>query len=207
MRDRIRQAALDLFAEGSFRGTTMADIARECGITKAGLYYYFQTKADLLDFVYETVNQNLASALSHAADTSIPTEERLAAIVRAQVGHHVEYRSFLAVFWRERHELEPEARKRVRARERRFEKAMRDLLIEGQREGIFRPFDVELRSPMIFGVLSTVYRWAHHVDMPVDTIADEVFDFILEGIAVAGREDVHPRASDAVIDRIEAQDG
>jgi TetR/AcrR family transcriptional regulator, cholesterol catabolism regulator len=182
MRDRIREAALDLFADKSYHATTMADIARACGITKAGLYYYFRTKADLLSYVYETVNQNLAVALSHANDTSVPTEERLAAIIRAQVGHHVQYRSFLAVFWRERHELEPEVRKRVRAHERRFEKAMRDLLIEGQRSGIFRPFDVEARALMILSVLSTVYRWAHHVEMSVEKIAEEVLDFVIGGI-------------------------
>jgi AcrR family transcriptional regulator len=200
MRERILEAALDLFAEKSFRATTMADIARACGITKAGLYHYFQTKVDLLEHVYETVNHNLAIALTHANDTSIPTEERLGAIVHAQVGHHVKYRSFLSVFWRERHELEPEARKRVRAHERRFEKAIRDLLIEGQRTGIFRPVDVELRSSMILGVLSTVYRWAHHVEMPVDKIADEVFDFILEGIAAPGHDGAHPTATTAARD-------
>ena len=183
MRDRIREEALELFAAKGYRATTMADIARVCGITKAGLYYYFQTKADLLSYVYETVNQNLVTALSHASDMSVPTAERLAAIIRAQVGHHVEYRSFLAVFWRERHELEPEARRRVRAHERRLEKAMRDLLIEGQRTGIFRPFDVEVRSLIILSVLSTVYRWAHHVEMSVEKIADDVLDFVIAGIA------------------------
>jgi TetR/AcrR family transcriptional regulator, cholesterol catabolism regulator len=182
-RARILRAALDLFAEKSFRGATMADIAEACGITKAGLYYHFQTKTDLLEHVYETVGANLATALDRAADTSVPTEERLAAIVRAQVGYHVEYRSFLTVFWRERHELEPKVRRRVRARERRFEKTMRDLLIEGMRTGVFRPVDVDVRSSLILGVLSTVYRWAHHVELPPEAIADEALDFILRGVA------------------------
>lgn len=184
MRTRIRQAALDLFEKKGFRGATMADIANACGITKAGLYYYFQTKGDLLDYVYDTVNENLAVALSHASDSSIPTEERLAALIRAQVGHHIEHRSFIAVFWRERHELDADSRERLRARERRYERTMRNLLTEGQREGLFRTFDVELRSAMIFGVLSTVYRWAHHVDSTADEIAGEVTDFVLDGIAV-----------------------
>lgn len=182
MRENIRAAAIDLFAERSFQGTSMADIANACGITKAGLYYYFKTKTDLLDYVYETVNESLSEALGHAGDTDVPTVERLRAIILAQVGHQVEYRTFLSVFWRERYQLEPEARRRVRTRERRFENTMRDLLVEGQRDGSFRDFDVELRVPMVFGTLNTIHRWAHHVDATVEEIADEVVDYVLDGI-------------------------
>lgn len=182
MRERIRAAAIDLFAEKSFTGTSMSDIAQACGITKAGLYYYFKTKTDLLDYVYETVNESLAKALSHASDSAVSTEQRLAEIVHAQVSHQVEYRLFLSVFWRERYQLEPDARQRVRARERRFEATMRDLLIEGQVDGTFKDFDVELRVPMIFGILNTIHRWAHHVDKAVAQISDEVLDLILDGI-------------------------
>lgn len=188
MRDKIRRVSLKLFEQKGFRGTAMSDIARACGVTKAGLYHYFSTKGDLLDFIYETVNANVAAALEHASDTSIPTEERLAELVRAQVGHHVKYRAFLTVFWRERHELEPKSRERLRARERRYEETMRALLREGQEQGIFRDFDVEVRMSLVFGVLSTVYRWAHHVDKTADEIAAEVMDFILHGIAAPAME-------------------
>jgi AcrR family transcriptional regulator len=181
MRERIRAAAIDLFAEKSFSGTSMADIAEACGITKAGLYYYFKTKTDLLDYVYETVNESLALALSHASDKGVSTEQRLGEIVHAQVSHQVEYRLFLSVFWRERYQLEPEARRRVRARERRFEATMRDLLLEGQADGTFGDFDLALRVPMIFGVLNTIHRWSHRIDRSVDQISDEVLDLILDG--------------------------
>jgi len=182
MRENIRAAAIELFAERSFEGTRMSDIAKACGITKAGLYYYFRTKTDLLDYVYQTVNESLSAALEHASDKGIPAEQRLREIIRAQVTHQVEYRTFLSVFWRERYQLEPEARRRVRTRERRFENTMRDLLKEGQVNGVFRDFDIDLRVPMVFGVLNTIHRWAHHVDTTPDAIAEEVLDLVLNGI-------------------------
>lgn len=182
MRENILRAAIELFAERSFQGTSMLDIAQACGITKAGLYHYFKTKTDLLDYVYQTVNESLSDALAQASDTNTPTEQRLGEIVRAQVSHQVEYRTFLSVFWRERFQLEPEARRRVRARERRFENTMRDLLREGQMNGTFKGFDVDLKVPMIFGILNTIHRWAHHVDATVDQISDEVLTLILDGI-------------------------
>lgn len=44
----ILDAALKLFASGGFNSAPLADIAREAGITQAGLLYHFPTKADLL---------------------------------------------------------------------------------------------------------------------------------------------------------------
>lgn len=182
MRAEILEAALTLFAEHSYSGTSMGTIAEKCGITKAGLYHYFKTKAELLDHVYAIVNITLSIALQHAQDLGRTPEERLIEIVYAQVKHQVEYRTFLAVFWRERYQLDADARKRVRAKEKVFEKVMMELLIEGQNSGVFRKFDLDIRLPLIFGVLNTVYRWSHHVDKSIDEISQEAVNFILFGI-------------------------
>lgn len=48
-RERIMEAALDLFGEQSYGTTTLQDIADRLGLTKAALYYYFRTKDELLN--------------------------------------------------------------------------------------------------------------------------------------------------------------
>lgn len=50
-RDRIKEAALDLFSAQSYGTTTLQDIADRLGLTKAALYYYFKTKDELLEEV------------------------------------------------------------------------------------------------------------------------------------------------------------
>jgi AcrR family transcriptional regulator len=45
--DRIADAAVRLFARHGYRGTTIAEIARDVGITDAGVLYHYPTKADL----------------------------------------------------------------------------------------------------------------------------------------------------------------
>ena len=47
-RSRILDAALDLFSEHGFEGTTLQQIADRLGFTKAALYYHFRSKDDLL---------------------------------------------------------------------------------------------------------------------------------------------------------------
>jgi AcrR family transcriptional regulator len=45
--DQIAEAAVKLFARHGYRGTTIAEIAREVGLTDAGVLYHYPTKADL----------------------------------------------------------------------------------------------------------------------------------------------------------------
>jgi AcrR family transcriptional regulator len=183
MKTLILKNAVASFAQNSYHGTSMSEIASACGITKAGLYHYFKTKTDLLDHIYETVNLSLSEAINHSMDKEVPTIQRLSEIVHAQVSHQIEFPTFLAVFWRERFQLEDTARKRVRAREKIFEQALEDLLLEGQQSGIFRQFNVDNILPAIFGTLNTVYRWAPRSNKKPEVIADEILEFILGGIS------------------------
>ena len=50
-RDRIRRVALELFAEHGYDGTSLRQIAERLGITKAALYYHFQSKDDIVTSV------------------------------------------------------------------------------------------------------------------------------------------------------------
>ena len=47
-RERIQQVALELFAEHGYDGTSLRQIAERLGITKAALYYHFQSKDDIV---------------------------------------------------------------------------------------------------------------------------------------------------------------
>lgn len=183
MKNQILKNSVNFFAQNSYHGTSMSEIASACGITKAGLYHYFKTKTDLLDHIYETVNLSLTEALKHSSDKEVPTRQRLSEIVHAQVEHQIEFHTFLAVFWRERYQLEDAARKRVRAREKLFEQALENLLIEGQQSGMFRQFNLETVLPAIFGTLNTVYRWAPRSNKKADMIAEDILEFILSGIS------------------------
>ena len=47
-RERILDVALDLFTEQGFDGTSLRQIAEQLGVTKAALYYHFESKDDIL---------------------------------------------------------------------------------------------------------------------------------------------------------------
>jgi AcrR family transcriptional regulator len=47
-RQRIRDVALELFAEQGYDKTSLREIAERLGVTKAALYYHFQSKEDIV---------------------------------------------------------------------------------------------------------------------------------------------------------------
>ena len=54
---RILEAALELFAQSGYLGTSMNDIAGQLGITKAALYKHYTSKQEILDRIVERMNE------------------------------------------------------------------------------------------------------------------------------------------------------
>ena len=50
-KERILEAALELFAQSGYLGTSMSDIAARLGITKAALYKHYTGKQEILDSI------------------------------------------------------------------------------------------------------------------------------------------------------------
>ena len=53
---RIAQAALALFAQNGYLGTSMSDIAQQLGITKGALYKHYASKQEILDQIIQKMN-------------------------------------------------------------------------------------------------------------------------------------------------------
>ena len=56
-RKRILETALELFAQNGYLGTSMSDIARQLGFTKAALYKHYTGKQEILDSIVERMNE------------------------------------------------------------------------------------------------------------------------------------------------------
>ena len=56
-KERILEAALELFAQSGYLGTSMSDIAKKLGITKGALYKHYTSKQEILDSIVERMNK------------------------------------------------------------------------------------------------------------------------------------------------------
>ncbi|MEQ1943915.1 TetR/AcrR family transcriptional regulator [Mesorhizobium sp. VNQ89] len=87
---KILKAAETVFGRRGFDGATTAEIAREAGVAKATLHYYFKTKEDLHRGVLKRLHFIWESALNEISPDAAPAEaigRYIAAKMRATREH------------------------------------------------------------------------------------------------------------------------
>ncbi len=78
-RERAICVAAALFAEHGYAGTSIRDITDELGVTKAALYYHFNSKDDLLRAIVDEPLDRVRAVIEESTDLS--TRELRAAFV------------------------------------------------------------------------------------------------------------------------------
>ena len=73
-RERLVQAAVDLFAEQGYDNTTVSEIARRAGLTKTTFFRHFPDKREVLFAGQEIHARLLAEGIAEAADSATPLE-------------------------------------------------------------------------------------------------------------------------------------
>lgn len=74
-RNLIIQTALKLFAQKGYHGTSIADIAKEAGISKGLAYNYFKSKSDLIEVVLEQLGVEVNKMFAGIESISDPYEK------------------------------------------------------------------------------------------------------------------------------------
>jgi AcrR family transcriptional regulator len=73
-RERILDVALDFFTEQGYDGTSLRQIAERLGVTKAALYYHFESKEDILMALHLRLHEFGKVALLRMGDEPITLE-------------------------------------------------------------------------------------------------------------------------------------
>jgi AcrR family transcriptional regulator len=73
-RERILDVALDLFVAQGYDGTSLRQIAEQLGVTKAALYYHFESKEDILRALHMRLHEFGKDALDSAGDHPMTLE-------------------------------------------------------------------------------------------------------------------------------------
>lgn len=79
-KDRIYRCALHLFSEKGYAATSLADIAKEAGVSTGTLYRYYPNKGDLLMRIGSKSVDHL-DEFARALPASMPLDEKLAAVL------------------------------------------------------------------------------------------------------------------------------
>jgi AcrR family transcriptional regulator len=78
----VLDAALDLFGERGFEGTSLQDIADRLGVTKAAVYYHFHTKDELLQALVKPAFDDLLALVAEGERRPAGAPARIAEVAR-----------------------------------------------------------------------------------------------------------------------------
>jgi AcrR family transcriptional regulator len=157
-RDRLLQAAAELFATKGFHGTGMSDLERATGLGRGGLYYHIPSKEELLFEVTSRYLHELIDAGRKLVQTPMPAEERLRRLSHIVMQAIVTRLAEMTVCFREVHSITGPRRVDLEDLHRRYEQVWADVLQAGVDEGVFCTAD-SLAVKAILGMHHYSYLW------------------------------------------------
>lgn len=139
--DEVLAAAAEVFVEKGYGQATVREIASRAGMLNQGsLYYYIQTKEDLLYALIERSYHRAVAATAEDAETAAaPAPDRLRAFIRRWVDEVILCDNFTIVVGREFRSLDAQRREALRPLGDHCERFVLGLLQAGVEEGHFDP--------------------------------------------------------------------
>jgi AcrR family transcriptional regulator len=153
----LKQAAV-LFADRGFHETTIDQIAEALHVSKPTIYYYIDSKEDLLYDIAHTGLADLNEALSRDQSAELPAIDRLAQFF-TMYGRLIlsEFGVCLALI--SDRSLNPQSRRRLRSLKKQFEITVRKILDEGRQDGTICVEDPKIFAFAIFGAFNWAPQW------------------------------------------------
>jgi TetR/AcrR family transcriptional regulator, cholesterol catabolism regulator len=182
--EEILKIAVEVVWRRGFAGTKLSDIAEAAGIVKGSLYHYFDSKEE----IYARLVNNVRSLFEGEADQLATGSaiERLEHFIRSRVAVILEHPLEIALLNRDLVRMKGAIGDWAREGPKKNFAAIRKIILQGQKEGVFRAADPDLVSSMILGVLAHVPNWYHreHPAQP-DELTREVLEYALGGIVTS----------------------
>jgi AcrR family transcriptional regulator len=180
--DAILDVAVRVFRERGYDGSTLDDVARAAGITKASIYYHVRSKEELLARGVGRALDALFAVLDEPPAKRGRAAERLKYIVHRTIEITVDELPEVALLLRVRGNTPVE--RRIMERRREFDHLIGGVMRNAQRQLDLRD-DVEprLATRLLFGMLNSITEWYRPgggLDAP--EVAEAIFKMAFEGL-------------------------
>jgi len=157
-KEKILEAAEELFAEKGYEGTSVRDIANRAGVNIAMISYYFGSKEKLLESLIQYragYTSDLLDALKKSPDDD--PVRKIEKVIDLYVDRILTHHRFHNIMSRQ---LSMISEKNIKNQMIEIKKQnleiIKKIIEEGQRKKMFRKVDIELTVASIVGTISQV---------------------------------------------------
>ena len=188
----LLMAALGMFLQRGFAGTSMKALAQELGISAPALYWYFPSKEDLYIAVIEAAMEDFLTSVRQSITEDDPVL-KLGQMVRAHVTWQLQQSDVARVFdlTVNVHALNPnisaDRLEPVVKMEREYNREFRAVLQDGVDQGVMEIEDVKTTAFAIITLCEYAHTWFNpRGSMSVAAVANRYEGLVRKMVAVGG---------------------
>ncbi|MCX7856379.1 MAG: TetR/AcrR family transcriptional regulator [Deltaproteobacteria bacterium] len=178
----VLNAAASLFSRKGYLETTIDEIAVAAGITKGGIYYYFDSKADILYSICSSYIDNDIDVLEQIVDSISSYEDKLRYIVKNHITHYSRQQNFAKTLLHESYNLPKSLLQEIKKKERKYYEMVLNIINGILGENVERELATAVTFSL-FAMMNWIYKWYNpRGSLKPDKLSEIVFNLFMNGV-------------------------
>ena len=174
--------AAGVFAERGYHQTSMRDLAKATGVSLSGLYYYVNSKEELLFLIQDRNFRAVLASLREALTEARNPVDRLSVFVENHLEFFVSHISEMKVLSHEAGSLTGEYLAKVNATKREYTLILMDILAEIEQTNGPAHVNRRVAAYSLFGKMNWIYTWYNPLgDLDVGLLGQNMCRIFLGG--------------------------
>ena len=189
--DRVRDAALSLFASRGYAAVSMREIAAAVGVHAPALYNHFASKQALLADLMLSHMDGLLNAWDEQSVAHEPPQRALERFARFHIRYHIGRSDAVFISYMELRNLEPPNFRKVEKLRQTYEGILRSILADGVAGGVLHVPDTRVAAMAIIAMLTGVNTWYRQQGrLKLDEIETIYTQMVLRVAGLATKEEL-----------------
>jgi len=180
----IKSAAKDLFFRFGFSKTSMEDIARQSGLAKPTLYYYYTNKQEIFSAVVIDEAGRFMDKVEQSLPSDLPADQKITLFFQLIYKGLKKYAAEMNRVPDLMYDSSPHGKPIVEAINKSFAEKLCPLLLAGKQQGLFDFKDENITtSSLVFMTDFLNLEWIRqHPEKIRDQVVERMIEIILNGL-------------------------
>ncbi len=184
VRQKIIDAASELYAKKGFKATSIEEIAEKAGVTIPVTYQYIKNKSEIMRLIMEDMlnifKENLISQLKDIEDP----EKKLSIAISLYFRVLDQQQDKVLLMYQKSSSLDKASKSKIMEMEVELSRIFGDIIEDGIKKGIFRNIDVDVASYNIIMLahMWSLKRWHLRKRLSIDDYVDMQMKFIMSAL-------------------------
>jgi uncharacterized protein len=178
----VLSASSALFAEKGFERATIRDVSHATGLSLAGLYYYFESKEELLFLIQFRTFESICKKLREIIDNESDPHTCLHRMINMHFEYFIRHMSDLKICSRELESLKGSFYQKVANKRKEYFDLTQSIFEKITDQSGGSSADPRLAALYLFGTLNWIYQWYKPGRYPnAKELAGQLSDIYLKG--------------------------